>query len=759
MNLSFAIRLGLAIFAVGGTLTLSVSLIIYNQISGNIWNGMSSRLKDLNRLALSQIKPDHIKTIINLKNIIDNEYPPKQEQIDSLSEGSSLSILPDEKINEIQGTQDFQELIQYMRRVKFSTAQSVVPKEFLPQIPIDELDVPLVRFVYILSEIPSTNNHKHVRFLADGDYESIDINKNGVIDDEEQATSIGQLYDTSGQPGIENAFKGTVSSNPDYTIDQWGIWITSYGPIFDVDGKIIAVLGIDMNAVGEFNLLRKLRIVIITVIVLSVVLSLLAGYGISRFFNKPIAALIEGANAVSKEDYTHQVKVKSKDELGVLANTFNTMVTSVKEMKNRLQDYAETLEEKVEARTKELQQSLAEVNELKNQQDADYFLTSLLLTPLSKNSVSSDTIEIEFFIKQKKEFSFRGKILNIGGDINIAHSIIVENKKYIVFLNGDAMGKSIQGAGGALVLGAVFHSIIERVKLSPAEQIKSPERWLKDAFVEMHKVFEAFDGSMLMSCVLGLINEKSGTLYFVNAEHPNIVLYRDNVASFVDPSVSLRKLGTEGIDGQVSIKVYNLVKDDILIIGSDGKDDLLLESHSNSRVINEDESVILSVVQKSKANVPEIIDRLKNIGGIIDDLSLLKVTFKGEIIHQHELNVIKESALQKFRNREYSNAVNDFIKLFEHDPTDFELMYYGSYSAKMARKLSISIEWGERVYLRKPDNIDNLVNLINSLLIQNNLSRASRLLRKLEKLNPEKEKIIKLKEILQRKENKLKSLI
>ena len=52
-----------------------------------------------------------------------------------------------------------------------------------------------------------------------------------------------------------------------------------------------------------------------------------------------------------------------------------------------------------------------------------------------------------------------------------------------VFLNADAMGKSMQGAGGALVAGAVFNSIIERTMLSPTVQNQYPERWLKNSFV------------------------------------------------------------------------------------------------------------------------------------------------------------------------------------------------------------------------------------------------------------------------------------
>ncbi len=757
MNIPFALRIGLAIFGVGGTLTISVSLIIYNQISGSIWNGMSSRLKDLNRLALSQIKVEQIETINKLKSIIQTEYPVSQDTLKNLKSGETISILPKEEVNQIQNREDFQDLVQYLRRVKYSTAQSVVPKDFLPQKPANKLDVPLVRYVYILTDIPGINDYKYLRFIADGDYEPLDLDDNGIIDNDELPSSLGQIYNAEGQIGVMDGFKGNVSSNPEYTMDQWGIWITSFGPILDENGKIIAILGIDMNAKGEFNLLRKLRIVIVIVIVLSVLLSLLAGYVISIYFNKPISALIKGVDAVSKENYDYHVDVNSKDELGILANTFNLMVDSVKDMKARLQEYTESLEEKVEKRTSELKQSLNEVHSLKVQQDGDYFLTSLLLEPLSKNTVNSDNIRVEFFLKQKKEFSFKNKILNLGGDINIAHSVIIENKNYIVFLNGDAMGKSIQGAGGALVLGSVFHSIIARLKLSPVEQSKSPERWLKDAFVEMHKVFEAFDGSMLMSSIIGLINDKTGTLYFVNAEHPNLILYRDNKATYIEPTVNLRKLGTEGIEGQVSISVINLEDKDSIFIGSDGKDDILLKNESNQRIINEDDSVILKILEQIDGNIENILDEIYKIGDIIDDLSIIKLTFNGKRPSNEFIYLLKEKALTFFHEKNYSKCIVILNQLFEYDPTDNELLYYGAYACKFSKNLSQAADWGERLYLRSPKNSNNLINLINVLLIQNNLTRADRLLERLGNIEHNKDKYNQLKFLFNKKAQKLKN--
>ena len=64
-------------------------------------------------------------------------------------------------------------------------------------------------------------------------------------------------------------------------------------------------------------------------------------------------------------------------------------------------------------------------------------------------------------------------------------------------------------------------------------------------------------------------------------------------------------------------------------------------------------------------------------------------------------------------------------------------------------------------YLRNPKNTSNLINLINVLLIQNNLSRANRLLERLDKLEHDREKSNKLKTIYINKteKNKLNKIL
>ena len=100
----------------------------------------------------------------------------------------------------------------------------------------------------------------------------------------------------------------------------------------------------------------------------------------------------------------------------------------------------------------------------------------MLIDSLTTKNFKSDNIDIDFFIKSKKEFTFRDKTKGIGGDICITDEIHLKHKKYGVFVNGDAMGKSMQGAGGAMVLGAIIQAAINKAKLSPSVQDQFPER-------------------------------------------------------------------------------------------------------------------------------------------------------------------------------------------------------------------------------------------------------------------------------------------
>ncbi|MDI6726713.1 MAG: ATP-binding protein [Smithellaceae bacterium] len=93
-------------------------------------------------------------------------------------------------------------------------------------------------------------------------------------------------------------------------------------------------------------------------IYLTIILLLLTGTLITAFtqriINWPIKALLEHARRVGEGDLDSKIDSDSKDELGKLAGTFDSMTDSLKKARRELEDWGRNLESKVEERTQEI---------------------------------------------------------------------------------------------------------------------------------------------------------------------------------------------------------------------------------------------------------------------------------------------------------------------------------------------------------------------------------------------------------------------
>jgi tetratricopeptide (TPR) repeat protein len=462
--------------------------------------------------------------------------------------------------------------------------------------------------------------------------------------------------------------------------------------------------------------------------------------------------------------------------MGILANRFINLHETV-------EDLNKTLEDKVERRTKELQETLTEVKLLKEQQDGDYFLTTLIIDPLASNVIGDETIDLKILIQQKKKFEFKNKIHEIGGDICISEIIYLKGKKFTAFVNGDAMGKSIQGAGGALVLGVVFKSILSRARIFSKEESVFPERWLKLAFQELQSIFESFDGSMMISVVMGLIDNERGFIYYINAEHPFCVLYRDNKASFIEKELNLRKIGIMTLEhsGNFQVNTFKLEHNDIILIGSDGRDDLKIGTdETGHRIINEDESLFLKTVEDAQGNLEEIFSITQANGELIDDFSLLRIQYKNKdskilneetqasleaveaynagnfgrvdtiiekLTSENKANktILKLRANLAYQRKIYHKAAEFYREYLDLFPEEVSFLLEAANSYSLSNDLEQAADYSERLKLREPKNLPNLILLTEIYFKLKSLSRANKTLNNAIGIDPNNSKLLELK--------------
>jgi serine phosphatase RsbU (regulator of sigma subunit) len=506
----------------------------------------------------------------------------------------------------------------------------------------------------------------------------------------------------------------------------------------------------------------------------------------------PLNSLLTGVTKVNSGNLEIEIPIEVRDEIGFLSESFNSMVVSIREARSELQDYAENLEEKVQERTKELEHTMQEINKLKVQQDGDYYLTSLLSKPLFYNANKSGLVTTEVSIIQKKQFEFRNRKSELGGDICVTGNIKLGTpesyRKYVMAMNGDAMGKSMQGAGGSLIMGVMINSIMRRSAENKKILNKTPEKWLTDTYNEIHEVFKTFNGTMVISCVVALIDEESGEMFYFNAEHPFCVLFRSGEATFVEKELKLRKLG---LDSEIDFEVlkYQLIPGDVLLIGSDGRDDIDLSNDSKVKDINTDESLFLAHVQNGKANIGAIIHSIQAIGSFIDDFSLIRVGFredraatetteptevgsikdinyvysqakglleKGklenskillEIAYNRDSSVPKVNKLYgmlSFKTKNYEDAIEAISKYIETFPDDFDMMYYLSLSLKKVGRYNSALEYAQKIEVLDPENILNLLNICDIYRLLGNESDARQYASHIKRLDPENRSVEKL---------------
>lgn len=76
---------------------------------------------------------------------------------------------------------------------------------------------------------------------------------------------------------------------------------------------------------------------------------------------KPITALVEVTDQVSRGDLSRRVEVKRNDEIGHLAETFNNMISTLQQSRDEIETYNRNLEQKIIERTRQLEDTQAQL--------------------------------------------------------------------------------------------------------------------------------------------------------------------------------------------------------------------------------------------------------------------------------------------------------------------------------------------------------------------------------------------------------------
>jgi two-component system NtrC family sensor kinase len=134
-----------------------------------------------------------------------------------------------------------------------------------------------------------------------------------------------------------------------------GSWhLTACQPIRDHQGRIVGILGVAIPENPFLAVRTSMMLTFLLVAGIGVLVVLGITYFITRSMILPLEEMVKASNRIAAGDLDQPVAIPSRDEIGILANSFNKMQASIKAMKLELEEWGRTLEEKVNKRTEEL---------------------------------------------------------------------------------------------------------------------------------------------------------------------------------------------------------------------------------------------------------------------------------------------------------------------------------------------------------------------------------------------------------------------
>jgi signal transduction histidine kinase len=117
------------------------------------------------------------------------------------------------------------------------------------------------------------------------------------------------------------------------------------------------IIGVEMDKGDVFRPIRILSYWLFGMAVLLAALVVLFTYLIAEGITMPLKTLIRSASTIAQGNFSQRVAIRSSDEVGILASTFNEMAQALSVREIQLQDLNRNLESMILDRTMELENS------------------------------------------------------------------------------------------------------------------------------------------------------------------------------------------------------------------------------------------------------------------------------------------------------------------------------------------------------------------------------------------------------------------
>ena len=120
-------------------------------------------------------------------------------------------------------------------------------------------------------------------------------------------------------------------ADPEFTTDQYGVWLTGFAPIVDRDGKLIATLAVDINAADIHSRVQELIKYAIWGLGFALLLAIIIAFFLSKKVSKSLLYLTGVVKEIGEGNLSAKSHLNTNDEFGQLSDGINAMTQGLQE--------------------------------------------------------------------------------------------------------------------------------------------------------------------------------------------------------------------------------------------------------------------------------------------------------------------------------------------------------------------------------------------------------------------------------------------
>jgi two-component system NtrC family sensor kinase len=263
-------------------------------------------------------------------------------------------------------------------------------------------------------------------------------------------------------PDIRDAVLGQGGSYTGRTLAGGDWYVTAYDPLRNYDGRIIGMLGVGRLERSYTSTRNRVILSFFGIATIGFICIIGITYHEIGKIMEPVSKMVAATRNIAAGRFDQEVQSKPQHgEIALLADSFNTMLMSLRQMRADLEEWGRTLEEKVKQRSEELGAMQARVaqserlaslgmlaagvaHEINNPLGAILALTALTLEDVKEDDPNRENLQevvkqtqrCRDIVKGLLEFSRHSKVSTEFADLNkILEDTLSLVSKQAQFLN------------------------------------------------------------------------------------------------------------------------------------------------------------------------------------------------------------------------------------------------------------------------------------------------------------------------------------